>query len=289
MKLKKTALSTAVLVALGLGGMAVGPVASATVLQNNTYRATINPTPYTASAQFTASGAPTDSALIVPKKTTWTTTNGEWNSTFSFSHLPSKLSEGMVNNGVDVNCGPNLASSCGSSSAARAGAGSWLMKVTGGTFTTSHFQVDAVFTTAGGTFVQYGSVNGGTIDQTTGAMALNTTGRLGAVGNFGSALYNEPWNIPDGGTTYAPLSTSSSANPNGLVYGHGITSNGDGTYDVVLVSASAIGSAWGNFDTNPYVETWDVTLAPVPIPAAAWLFGSGLIGLVGIARRKKSS
>ncbi|MGB5259033.1 MAG: VPLPA-CTERM sorting domain-containing protein [Gammaproteobacteria bacterium] len=27
--------------------------------------------------------------------------------------------------------------------------------------------------------------------------------------------------------------------------------------------------------------------SPVPIPAAAWLFGSGLIGLVGIARRRK--
>ena len=27
----------------------------------------------------------------------------------------------------------------------------------------------------------------------------------------------------------------------------------------------------------------------VPIPAAAWLFGSGLLGLVGIARRKKSA
>ena len=26
----------------------------------------------------------------------------------------------------------------------------------------------------------------------------------------------------------------------------------------------------------------------VPIPAATWLFGSGLIGLIGIARRKKS-
>jgi len=25
----------------------------------------------------------------------------------------------------------------------------------------------------------------------------------------------------------------------------------------------------------------------VPIPAAAWLFGSGLLGLIGIARRKK--
>ena len=29
------------------------------------------------------------------------------------------------------------------------------------------------------------------------------------------------------------------------------------------------------------------TLSAVPVPAAAWLFGSALIGLVGIARRKK--
>ncbi|MGB5298098.1 MAG: VPLPA-CTERM sorting domain-containing protein [Thiogranum sp.] len=27
----------------------------------------------------------------------------------------------------------------------------------------------------------------------------------------------------------------------------------------------------------------------VPVPAAAWLFGSGLLGLVGIARRKKAA
>ncbi|MEN8133637.1 MAG: VPLPA-CTERM sorting domain-containing protein, partial [Pseudomonadota bacterium] len=26
----------------------------------------------------------------------------------------------------------------------------------------------------------------------------------------------------------------------------------------------------------------------VPVPAAVWLFGSGFIGLVGVARRKKS-
>lgn len=30
-------------------------------------------------------------------------------------------------------------------------------------------------------------------------------------------------------------------------------------------------------------------LSTVPIPAAAWLFGSGLIGLIGIARRKKAT
>ena len=29
-----------------------------------------------------------------------------------------------------------------------------------------------------------------------------------------------------------------------------------------------------------------VNISAVPVPAAAWLFGSGLIGLVGIARRK---
>jgi hypothetical protein len=35
----------------------------------------------------------------------------------------------------------------------------------------------------------------------------------------------------------------------------------------------------------------DVTLgvSAVPIPAAFWLFGSGLLGLVGISRRKKAS
>ena len=27
---------------------------------------------------------------------------------------------------------------------------------------------------------------------------------------------------------------------------------------------------------------------PVPVPAAIWLFGSGLLGLVGIARRKNA-
>ena len=33
---------------------------------------------------------------------------------------------------------------------------------------------------------------------------------------------------------------------------------------------------------------WTVVPVPVPEPAAVWLFGSGLIGLIGIARRKKT-
>jgi len=52
-----------------------------------------------------------------------------------------------------------------------------------------------------------------------------------------------------------------------------LTFNGDGTGDVL--AASLLGNASGPF-----------TVAAVPVPAAAWLFGSALLGLVGIKRRK---
>lgn len=38
-------------------------------------------------------------------------------------------------------------------------------------------------------------------------------------------------------------------------------------------------------DSVTFNTLFDVT--PVPVPAAVWLFGSGLIGLIGVARRKK--
>lgn len=37
---------------------------------------------------------------------------------------------------------------------------------------------------------------------------------------------------------------------------------------------------------NSYPFAVDLTMASVPIPAAAWLFSSGLFGLIGVARRK---
>jgi hypothetical protein len=37
------------------------------------------------------------------------------------------------------------------------------------------------------------------------------------------------------------------------------------------------------------LNLWGSTPAPVPLPAAAWLFGSGVIGLVGLARRKMAA
>jgi len=78
----------------------------------------------------------------------------------------------------------------------------------------------------------------------------------------------------------------------------------NGIYWSSTVDASAPESwAWGfdmrNGDQYSYgmnddhyvwlVHDGDVAeLSPVPVPSAIWLFGSGLIGLAGMARRKKS-
>lgn len=52
-------------------------------------------------------------------------------------------------------------------------------------------------------------------------------------------------------------------------------------YELVLFSST--------YDSYYYNEKWQFNLATtpaVPVPAAVWLFGSGLLGLVGVARRK---
>jgi hypothetical protein len=60
---------------------------------------------------------------------------------------------------------------------------------------------------------------------------------------------------------------------------------------------TAVSSAEGEFawiqkkavGSEIIVSTSEFPPAIVPIPAAAWLFGSGLLGLIGIARRKKAA
>ena len=36
-------------------------------------------------------------------------------------------------------------------------------------------------------------------------------------------------------------------------------------------------------------DVTDISVTAVPLPAALWLFGSGLLGLLGVARRKKTA
>lgn len=57
-----------------------------------------------------------------------------------------------------------------------------------------------------------------------------------------------------------------------------------GTYHAV-VSGLASGSSGGKYSVSIYTDA----PAAVPVPAALWLLGSGLIGLVGVARRKEQA
>ena len=66
---------------------------------------------------------------------------------------------------------------------------------------------------------------------------------------------------------------------------------------VMTSSATAFSRTFASLGITPgsYVWTWGtgatadsftLNVGAVPVPAAAWLFGSGLLGLVGVARRK---
>jgi len=54
--------------------------------------------------------------------------------------------------------------------------------------------------------------------------------------------------------------------------------DGDGTPGIGMIDGPFPGFS-ANFDF----------VAPIPVPAAVWLFGSGLVGLVGVARRRRKA
>jgi hypothetical protein len=71
-------------------------------------------------------------------------------------------------------------------------------------------------------------------------------------------------------------------------FDYGLTLTGDilGTYDIeVLLAGGTPGANAAWLDVASL--TVNVVPSEIPIPAAAWLFGSGLIGLVGVARRRR--
>lgn len=71
----------------------------------------------------------------------------------------------------------------------------------------------------------------------------------------------------------------------------------DNTDPIAKMSLSFLAEGSFSFGGNiqPNVrsggDVWfdNVSVSAIPIPAAAWLFGSGLLGMIGIARRKKAA
>jgi len=91
-----------------------------------------------------------------------------------------------------------------------------------------------------------------------------------------------------------PISTQVNAytiNPIPSVVGACMTGMVDDSIGGDPMSSAAFGAHNANFDiTSIHIDSFVPTPGPaVPVPAAVWLFGSGLLGLVGIARRKKKA
>jgi hypothetical protein len=130
---------------------------------------------------------------------------------------------------------------------------------------------------------------------------------IAANGTFAAAAAPavQGWELTDGGGNFHlnKLCGASCGNPTGLIIG---PPGAGGTY------SNANSSIAGNGPHNPFIDqtasftfllagvtadsvvsnvvfsfgTAPGTFVAVPIPAAVWLFASGLLGLIGIARRK---
>ena len=141
------------------------------------------------------------------------------------------------------------------------------------------------FTASGGT-----DLSDATIIDLTSVMGTIADGDIGATVGFGTlgAVNNSPFSI----NPAAPVSNLLQIG--GWQVDIGTMSIVDQTVGILTLEGTGTISGH-SFDPTPTEwtlsanatgGTYSMTITAVPVPAAVWLFGSGLIGLIAVARRK---
>lgn len=146
------------------------------------------------------------------------------------------------------------------------------------TMTSSQFSIDTAGTSIDFSFQSDPLLN----------TVLGSNGQTAASLNFSITLTDSndqkvfEW-LPDGDVGSGIDGGTESSDPFSLNTGIAGTS----TYDPSQNQFAAVtgGLAKGDYNLNISMGS-QVNAAVVPVPAAVWLFGSGLLGLVGVARRR---
>ena len=115
------------------------------------------------------------------------------------------------------------------------------------------------------------------LDSTLGAFDSDPTLTNGCAYYGGCSVYTPVFPTTSGGVDY--FTSIFAANGEGV----------DGKSVAYSFGVPATADSYTSGVAGDFVfAIWSNNISAVPVPAAVWLFGSGLIGLIGIARRKKA-
>jgi len=303
MKFKKTVLHAALVSAMGGTSLLATTDASAiSLVIDGQYQLQILITP--TATRSTTYGMATESFFQVGSQ------SSGWNTSFTFGSGPPTEagSQGITDNNQLVTItndwsatfGPDAGPGAKGTSVVDGFAGLITFDVVNGNIrNATSFSADTIFRTRIGTWASYVAGNDlsgftGSIDAA-GGMAFTPTGRMGAqVGAQPGGLIDR-WNIDARGAAAGPwnqFTTGSVSTDLDTITGSAC-SGAAGNYACTLVSGGLVGPDLGLFVGTDYFEVWNTNLvrtgnaSPVPVPAALWLFGSGLVGLMSVTRRPR--
>ena len=151
--------------------------------------------------------------------------------------------------------------------------------ITGDVLSGDDFAPNVFGLTAGDTITATGIFNDSALTSGSGFIDFSSGSGNTMTINVGTEIFTAA-NDTDFGTGGGPSITLSSL------------SLADFDFQAFMGSNGAVADFNSNFtsfdDFDMLVGDWqtDIQITAVPVPAAVWLFGSGLIGLAGVARRK---